>query len=57
MYAIILNYESGEVDLLDLKNKPENLEIEDYIENILDYNLSNTEWMCVSEIPEINILN
>ena len=57
MYIIILNYESGAVDALDLRNKPEILDVEEYVETCLNYNLSNTEWMTTSEMPLINILN
>lgn len=60
MYAVILNFETGQVDRLYLGNKPENQDIEQYIERDLDYSLSDCEWMVwniVNESPFINRLN
>lgn len=55
-YAIILNFETGKVESLSLENQPLGMEDEDYIEEDLDYSLSNTQWMVVST-PIIHPLN
>ena len=59
-YAIILNFESESIDVLDLVNRPDNVDDEEFIEddeNGLDYSLSNCQWMVVDKKPEINFLN
>jgi hypothetical protein len=55
-YVVILNFESGEVDVMTLDNKPEGEDYQDYIESTLDYSLSNCEWMVTSK-PLPNRLN
>ena len=57
MYAIILNYETGTVEALDLCNKPKKMDNEQYIEEILEYSLFGCEWMTTKEKPEILFLN
>jgi len=57
MYIVILNFESGQIDCLDLCNKSKGMNYEEYTETILDYSLSNCEYMIVKEKPEINNLN
>jgi hypothetical protein len=57
MYIVILNFESGQIDCLDLCNKPNDMCYEYYTETILDYSLSNCEWIVVKEKPHINFLN
>lgn len=49
--------ENSQTEVLDLRNKPENIEIEDFIEEDLQYNLSNCEWMIVQNKPELQFLN
>lgn len=59
-YAIILNFESESIDVLDLVNRPDNVDDEEFIEddkNGLDYSLTNCQWMVVDKKPEINFLN
>ena len=59
-YAIILNFESESIDVLDLVNCPEGVDVEEFIEddeNGLDYSLSNCQWMVVNNKPELNFLN
>jgi hypothetical protein len=56
MYAVILNFESGMVDALVLDNKPESMDTEEYIEDVLDYSLSNCEWM-ITPKPFVHNLN
>ena len=56
LYAVILNFESGEVDIMILDNKPEDMDAQEYIETVLDYSLSNCEWMFTST-PIPNNLN
>ena len=55
-YVVILNYESGAVDILILDNKPDDEDYEEYIEGTLDYSLQNCEWMITTN-PLPNILN
>jgi hypothetical protein len=60
MYAVILNFESESIDVLDLVNCPEGIDHEEYIEddkNGLDYSLSNCQWMVVKDKPEFMFLN
>ncbi len=55
-FAVILNFESQAVDVLSLDNMPEGEDIYEFIEETLDYNLSNCQWM-VTTTPNINQLN
>ena len=55
-YVVILNFESGEVDIMILDNQPEDMDTQEYIETILDYSLSNCEWMVTSN-PHPHPLN
>ena len=55
-YVVILNFESGEVDIMILDNKPEDMDAQEYIETVLDYSLSNCEWM-VTTNPHPHPLN
>ena len=55
-YVVILNFESGEVDIMILDNQPEDMDTQEYIETILDYSLSNCEWM-VTPNPHPHPLN
>ncbi len=55
-YVIILNYESGAVDCLFVGNCPTNKDLEQFIEEYLDYSLSNCHWMNV-EHPLPRIVN
>ena len=60
MYAVILNFETETIDVLDLVNCPSGIDHEEYIEddeNGLDYSLSNCQWMVVREKPTLNLLN
>jgi hypothetical protein len=57
MYITILNFESGQIEVLDLCNMPKDMDAEDYTETILDYSLTNCEWMITNHKPEINFLN
>lgn len=56
MYIIILNFETGTVDCLDLCNQPEEMDTEEYVEEILDYSLSNCQWMVIDNY-KLNFLN
>ena len=59
MYAVILNFETTTVEVLDLVNCPDH-NYEEFIEdkeNGLDYSLSNCQWMVVENKPELNFLN
>ena len=56
-YAVILNFESGKVECLSLEHRYPDIDAEDYIEGILEYSLSNCQWMVVNEKPQIEPLN
>lgn len=55
-YAVILNFESGQIDVLILNNMPKDVYIEEYIEQTLDYSLSNCEWL-ITDTPILNRIN
>jgi hypothetical protein len=55
-YAVILNFESGQIDVLILDNMPKDVYVEEYIEQTLDYSLSNCEWM-ITDTPILNRIN
>ena len=59
MYIVILNFETSQIDCLDLCNLPTEQEhnIAEYTETTLNYSLSNCEYMIVKEKPVINNLN
>ena len=57
MYAIILNSETEQVEVLDLCNMPNEADAYEFIEETLDYNLSNCQWMLVNEKPILQFLN
>jgi len=56
MYAVILNFETLKVDVLDVSNTPDEMYYEEYIETVLDYSLSNSQWMIVDETPTFNFI-
>jgi hypothetical protein len=56
-YVYILNFETSTIDCLSLENRPEYIDAEQFIEQILDYNLSNCDWMVVDKKLKINYLN
>jgi hypothetical protein len=56
-YVYILNFETGTIDCLSLENRPEDTDAEQFIEQTLDYNLSNCDWMVVDKKLKINYLN
>jgi len=56
MFAVILNFESESIDVLDLVNCPDD-DYEEYIEDTLEYSLSNCQWMVVNKKPKFNFLN
>jgi hypothetical protein len=55
-YVVILNFESGAVDIMILDNKPEDEDYQEFIEGTLDYSLSSCEWM-ITTSPFPNPLN
>jgi hypothetical protein len=55
-YAVILNFESGKIDVLILDNMPKDVYVEEYIEQTLDYSLSNCEWI-ITDTPILNRIN
>jgi hypothetical protein len=57
MYIVILNQESESVDCLDLSNKPFDVDLFEFVENTLDYQLTNCEWILMDTKPKINFLN
>ena len=59
-YAVILNFESGKVEVLSLDNKPANLDSDEFIElptedGGLGYNLSNCNYMVTDDITMYNL--
>jgi hypothetical protein len=57
MYITILNFETAQIDCLEICNKPKEMDCEEFTESILDYSLSNCEWLITDEKPHINFLN
>jgi hypothetical protein len=57
MYIVILNKENESIDCLDLSNKPFDTDLIEFVEEVLDYSLSNCDWILTDEKPEINFLN
>lgn len=55
-YVVILNFESGEVDILSLHAMQEGVDAEEFIEGDLGYNLSDCQWMVTSN-PFPNPIN
>ncbi len=55
-YVVILNFETETTDVLDLINCPDD-DYEEFIEDTLDYSLSNCQWMVVNKKPEFQFLN
>lgn len=47
-YAVILNFNSGNVDILSLKDMPQGGDAETYIQEDLEYSLTDCEWMVTS---------
>jgi hypothetical protein len=57
MYVTILNFESGKIDVLEIPMSNAGDSAELYIEETLNYSLSNCDWMMTAEKPELNFLN
>jgi len=57
MYIVILNFENAKVYGLDISDKPEEIDAEDYVETVLDYSLQSCQWMLVDEKPHIEFIN
>lgn len=56
MFAVILNYGSGEIDVIDISDKPEGIDAEPFIENEKNYNLRNCYFMAVPNYPVLNFI-
>lgn len=56
-FAVILNFESGKVECVSLEHRESDIDAEDYIEDVLEYSLSNCQWMVVIGEPQIERLN
>ena len=54
MFTVILNFETGKIDVFDISGKPADLDDDEFIEEILGYSLTNCEWMTVVGPPEFN---
>ena len=54
MFTVILNFETGKIDVIDVSGKPTELDDEEFIEDILGYSLSNCQWMTVVGYPKFN---
>jgi hypothetical protein len=57
MYAVILNFETASVDVVDLNEMGHHEDPAEFIESELDYSLSNAEWMIVNEYPRLYRVN
>lgn len=58
MKVIVLNFESGEVDILTIpEDVLEYMDVEEYIEDEMKYSLSNCEWMTVKSSVKINFID
>lgn len=55
-HIVILNFITRKVDSFVIENIIEE-DIEEYIEEILNYSLSNCQWMVTDEEPKINFLS
>jgi hypothetical protein len=56
-FAVILNFETSRVECLSLEHRESDIDVEDYIEGVLEYSLSNCQWMVVIGDPQIERLN
>ena len=56
MYLIVLNYDSGNIDII--RNVPEDIEnLEDFVVDVLGYHLEEVEYMLTSEDNVFNIVD
>jgi hypothetical protein len=55
-YAVILNFETGKVDILSLHDMNPSDDAHEFIEEMLDYSLTNCEWMTTTT-PYPNPIN
>jgi hypothetical protein len=55
-YVVILNFRTGNIDILSLHGMNEDDDFEEFIEMDLTYNLSDCEWM-VTTNPFPNPIN
>jgi hypothetical protein len=57
-HIVILNFITRKVDSFVIENIiEEDEDIEEYIEETLNYSLSNCQWMVTDEEPKINFLS
>ncbi len=54
--AVVLNFTTGQLDILSLSKMPKEADAYEYITETLNYNLSNCEWMVVGELKP-NFIN
>jgi hypothetical protein len=55
MNVVILNFMTGKIDVFKVPVLEEEIEL--YIEETLNYSLTNCEWMAIAEEPVFNFLN
>jgi hypothetical protein len=55
-HIVVLNFITRKVDSFVVENVAEE-DIEEYIEETLNYSLSNCQWMVTDEEPKINFLS
>lgn len=56
MYLIVLNYDSGNIDII--RDVPEDIEnLEDFVVDVLGYHLTDVEYMLTSEDNVFNIVD
>jgi len=54
--AVVLNFTTGQFDILSLSKMPKEADAYEYITENLNYDLSNCEWMVVGELKP-NFIN
>jgi hypothetical protein len=53
MWIVILNFETETVNIVSMESKDPTINVEEFLEEEMDYNLTNCQWMVVHEKPEI----
>ena len=56
MYMVSLNFNTHEIDVLDISDKPSGVDAEDYVKEVYGYSLRNCEHMCSFGKPKFNII-
>lgn len=52
-FAVILNFETQAVDAISLDDLPVDIDVEEYLEETMNYSLTNCQWMVTTNfIPQ-----